>query len=31
MTPLRAQMIRDMQWQRLAPKTHKASVTAVAG
>ena len=31
MTPLRAQMIHDMQWQRLAPKTQKASVTAVAG
>jgi integrase/recombinase XerD len=31
MTPLRAQMIRDMQLQRLAPKTQKAYVTAVAG
>ena len=31
MTPLRAQMIRDMQLQRLAPKTQKASVAAVAG
>jgi integrase/recombinase XerD len=31
MTPLRAQMIHDRQWQRLAPKTQKASVTAVAG
>jgi integrase/recombinase XerD len=31
MTPLRAKMIRDMQLQRLAPKTPKAYVTAVAG
>jgi len=31
MKPLRAQMIHDMQWQRLAPKTQKAYVTAVAG
>ena len=31
MKPLRAQMIHDMQLQRLAPKTPKASVTAVAG
>ena len=31
MTPLRAKMIRDMQLQRLAPKTQKAYVTAVAG
>jgi integrase/recombinase XerD len=31
MTPLRAQMIRDMPWQRLAPQTQKAYVTAVAG
>jgi hypothetical protein len=31
MTPLRAKMLRDRPWQRLAPKTHKASVTAVAG
>jgi hypothetical protein len=31
MTPLRAQMIREMQLQRLAPKTQKAYVTAVAG
>jgi len=31
MTPLRAQMIHDMQLQRLAPQTQKASVTAVAG
>ena len=31
MTPRRAKMIRDMQLQRLAPKTQKASVTAVAG
>ena len=31
MTPLRAQMIRDMQLQRLAPKTQKASIAAVAG
>ena len=31
MTPLRAQMIRDMQLQRLAPQTQKAYVTAVAG
>lgn len=30
MTPLRAQMIRAMPLQRLAPKTPKASVTAVA-
>jgi integrase/recombinase XerD len=31
MTPLRAQMIRDMQLQRLAPKTQQAYVAAVAG
>ena len=31
MTPLRAKMIRDMQLQRLAPKTQAAYVTAVAG
>jgi integrase/recombinase XerD len=31
MTPLRTQMIRDMPLQRLAPKTQKAYVTAVAG
>ena len=31
MKPLRAQMIHDMQLQRLAPKTQKAYVTAVAG
>ena len=31
MTPLRAQMIRDRQLQRLAPQTQKAYVTAVAG
>ena len=31
MTPLRAQMIRDMPLQRLAPQTQKAYVTAVAG
>jgi integrase len=31
MTPRRAQMIRDMQLQRLAPKTPRASVAAVAG
>jgi hypothetical protein len=31
MTPLRAKMIRDMPLQRLAPKTQKAYVTAVAG
>ena len=31
MTPLRAKMIRDMQLQRLALKTQKAYVTAVAG
>ena len=31
MTRLRTQMIRDMQLQRLAPKTQKAYVTAVAG
>jgi hypothetical protein len=31
MTPLRAQMIHDMQLQRLAPQTQKAYVTAVAG
>jgi site-specific recombinase XerD len=30
MTPLRAQMIRDMQLQRLAPQTQKAYVSAVA-
>ena len=30
MTPLRAQMIHAMQLQRLAPKTQKAYVTAVA-
>src|SRR4029450_8581902 len=30
MTPLRAKMIHDMQLQRLAPKTQKAYVTAVA-
>jgi integrase/recombinase XerD len=31
MTPLRAKMIRDMELQRLAPKTQQASVAAVAG
>src|SRR5262245_5158789 len=31
MPPLRAKMIHDMQWQRLAPKTQKASLAAVAG
>src|SRR5262245_49977002 len=31
MTPLRTTMIRDMQVQRLAPKTQKASIAAVAG
>src|SRR5262249_54911816 len=31
MTPLRAKMIHDMALQRLAPRTHKASITAVAG
>jgi integrase/recombinase XerD len=31
MTPLRAQMTRDMQLQRLAPKTQKAYIAAVAG
>ncbi len=31
MKPLRAQMIHDRQLQRLAPKTQKAYVTAVAG
>ena len=31
MTPLRAKMIRDMQLQRLAPRTQEASVAAVAG
>src|SRR5262245_29834285 len=31
MTPLRAQMTQDMQLQRLAPKTQKAYITAVAG
>ena len=31
MKPLRAQMIHDMQLQRLASKTQKAYVTAVAG
>jgi len=30
MTPLRAQMIRDMQLQRLAPQTQKAYVVAGA-
>jgi integrase/recombinase XerD len=30
MTPLRAKMIHDMELQRLAPQTQKASVTAVA-
>ena len=30
MTPLRTKMIHDMELQRLAPKTHVASVTAVA-
>ena len=31
MTPLRAKMIHEMPLQRLAPKTQKAYVTAVAG
>src|SRR5713101_6334160 len=31
MTPLRTKMIHEMPLQRLAPKTHKAYVTAVAG
>ena len=31
MTPLRAQMIRAMQLQRLAPKPQQAYVAAVAG
>ena len=31
MTPLRAQMIYQMQLERLAPKTQAASVAAVAG
>ena len=31
MTPLRAQMIRDMQLQRLAPRTQEAYIAAVAG
>ena len=31
MTPLRAKMVRDMQLQRLAPRTQEAYVTAVAG
>jgi hypothetical protein len=31
MTPLRAKLIRAMPLQRLAPKTQKAYVTAVAG
>ena len=31
MTPLRAQMTRDMQLQRLAPRTQEASIAAVAG
>jgi integrase/recombinase XerD len=31
MTPLRAKMIRDMAVPRLAPKTQKASIAAVAG
>ena len=31
MTPLRTKLIHDRPLQRLAPKTQKASVTAVAG
>jgi len=31
MTPLRTQMIRDMQLQRLAPRTQEAYITAVTG
>lgn len=31
MTPLRAQMTRDMELQRLAPKSQKAYIAAVAG
>ena len=31
MTPLRAKMVRDMQLQRLAPRTQEASITAVVG
>ena len=31
MTPLRAKMIRDMELQRLAPRTQEAYVAAVAG
>ena len=31
MTPLRAKMIRDMQLQRLAPRTQEAYIAAVAG
>ena len=31
MTPLRAKIIRDMELQRLTPKTQKASIAAVAG
>ena len=31
MTPLRAKMIRAMELQRLAPKTQKAYIAAVAG
>ena len=31
MTPLRAQMTRDMQGQRLAPRTQEAYIAAVAG
>lgn len=31
MKPLRAQMIRQMQWERLAPRTQDAYTEAVAG
>jgi hypothetical protein len=31
MTPLRAKMIRDMELQRLAPRTQEAYIAAVAG
>ena len=31
MSPLRTKMIRDMQLQRLAPRTQEAYVAAVAG
>ena len=31
MTPLRAQMTRDMELQRLAPTSQQAAIAAVAG